>query len=56
MMRAGSESSLAVAIALLAALLAWLAPAFFTAGNLTDILLANLPVLEESDDDRSHRP
>ena len=39
------EASVALAIALLAALLAFVAPGFFSRGNLIDLVLGNLPVL-----------
>jgi rhamnose transport system permease protein len=39
------EASVAAAIALLAAVLAAIAPSFFSRGNLSDLLLGNLPVL-----------
>jgi rhamnose transport system permease protein len=44
--RPGSrEASVALAIGLLAAVLAVIAPGFFSRGNLSDLLLGNLPVL-----------
>jgi rhamnose transport system permease protein len=39
------EASLVIAIALLAAVLAVVAPGFFTAANLRDLVMANMPVL-----------
>src|SRR6185295_3130202 len=39
------EVSVAIAILILAAVLGFLAPGFFTAQNLSDLLLANMPVL-----------
>ena len=39
------EVSVAIAILILAAVLGFLAPGFFTARNLSDLLLANMPVL-----------
>jgi rhamnose transport system permease protein len=39
------EASVASAIAALGLVLAALAPGYFSAGNLTDMFLANLPVL-----------
>src|SRR5437763_2155588 len=39
------EVSVAIAILLLAMVLGFLAPGFFTARNLSDLLLANMPVL-----------
>jgi rhamnose transport system permease protein len=39
------EASVAVSISLLAAVLAAIAPGFFSRGNLSDLLLGNLPVL-----------
>ena len=45
MTRHTREISLVIAILLLAAVLAIIAPGFFTPGNLRDVLMANMPVL-----------
>jgi rhamnose transport system permease protein len=45
MTRHTREVSLLIAIAVLGGVLAFIAPAFFTPGNLRDVLMANMPVL-----------
>lgn len=45
MKRFSAEISVAIGIAALLLILAFLAPSFFTAENLSDLLLANMPVL-----------
>ncbi len=45
MKRYGQEISVAIAIAVLAAILAYVAPAYFSAENLSDLFLSNMPVL-----------
>jgi ribose/xylose/arabinose/galactoside ABC-type transport system permease subunit len=45
MKRYGQEISVAIAIAALAAVLAYAAPAYFSAENLSDLFLSNMPVL-----------
>jgi len=45
MKRFGQEISVAIAIAILSGVLAFVAPSYFSPENLTDLFLANLPVL-----------
>src|ERR1700680_959878 len=45
MKKYGQESSVAIAIAFLCSVLAFVAPSYFSPENLTDLFLANMPVL-----------